>query len=275
MKNEPPVSSSGPGPSGASPLNFLQSLLGSIRPPDWVVDELQNRLVLFLNHVLMQEPAAQDRLRRQKGKPVRVQWGDFHLTLAPTRGRFAGALCARRQARAAASRSPRPRRWRWRRACWLARSRAWTSRATCNWRPRWPGWWTTCAGMWRKTCPAWWAMPPRTPSRGLRARLRRPSRRLWTACPAAFRRRSLRQRTRVGRRRAAARRRTQRMTRLFRGAFIVWVVLRYGLDELVLSSFQRPWHPPADPHRLHRAATWMRRAASGCARRWSGWARSS
>ena len=30
------------------------------------------------------------------------------------------------------------------------------------------------------------------------------------------------------------------MTRLFRGVFIVWVVLRYGLDELVLSSFQRP-----------------------------------
>jgi ubiquinone biosynthesis protein len=31
------------------------------------------------------------------------------------------------------------------------------------------------------------------------------------------------------------------MTRLYRGAFIVWVVLRYGLDELVLSSFQHPW----------------------------------
>ena len=31
------------------------------------------------------------------------------------------------------------------------------------------------------------------------------------------------------------------MTRLFRGVFIVWVVLRYGLDELVLTSFQRPW----------------------------------
>ncbi len=29
--------------------------------------------------------------------------------------------------------------------------------------------------------------------------------------------------------------------RLFRGIFIVWIVLRYGLDELVLSSFQRPW----------------------------------
>lgn len=84
MKNEPPDFSSGPGASGAAPLNFLQSLLGAIRPPEWVVDELQNRVVLFLNHVLMQEKAAQDRLRRQKGKPVRIQWGDFHLTLAPT-----------------------------------------------------------------------------------------------------------------------------------------------------------------------------------------------
>lgn len=65
-------------------MNFLQSILGAMRPPEWVVDELQNRVVLFLNHVLMQEKAAQDRLRRQKGKPVRIQWGDFHLTLAPT-----------------------------------------------------------------------------------------------------------------------------------------------------------------------------------------------
>ena len=31
------------------------------------------------------------------------------------------------------------------------------------------------------------------------------------------------------------------MKRLFRSAFIVWVVLRYGLDELFLSSFQKPW----------------------------------
>jgi len=30
------------------------------------------------------------------------------------------------------------------------------------------------------------------------------------------------------------------MTRFFRGFFIVWVVLRYGLDELVLSSFPNP-----------------------------------
>ncbi len=31
------------------------------------------------------------------------------------------------------------------------------------------------------------------------------------------------------------------MTRYFRGIFIVWVALRYGLDELVLTSFQKPW----------------------------------
>ena len=29
--------------------------------------------------------------------------------------------------------------------------------------------------------------------------------------------------------------------RLWRGAFIVFIVLRYGLDELVLSSFEKPW----------------------------------
>jgi ubiquinone biosynthesis protein len=29
--------------------------------------------------------------------------------------------------------------------------------------------------------------------------------------------------------------------RLWRGAFIVFIVLRYGLDELVLTSFQKPW----------------------------------
>ncbi|MBC7598769.1 MAG: ubiquinone biosynthesis regulatory protein kinase UbiB [Polaromonas sp.] len=31
------------------------------------------------------------------------------------------------------------------------------------------------------------------------------------------------------------------MMRLFRGVFIVWTVLRFGLDELVLSSFSKPW----------------------------------
>ena len=31
------------------------------------------------------------------------------------------------------------------------------------------------------------------------------------------------------------------MRRLFRGIFIVWIALRFGLDQLVLTSFQKPW----------------------------------
>jgi len=31
------------------------------------------------------------------------------------------------------------------------------------------------------------------------------------------------------------------MSRIFRGFFIVWTMLRFGLDELVLSSFEKPW----------------------------------
>jgi ubiquinone biosynthesis protein len=31
------------------------------------------------------------------------------------------------------------------------------------------------------------------------------------------------------------------MRRVFRGVFIVWTVLRFGLDELVLNSFEKPW----------------------------------
>ena len=44
------------------------------------------------------------------------------------------------------------------------------------------------------------------------------------------------------------------MTRYLRGAFILWVILRYGLDELVLNSFQRPWL-----HRLARILSFGRR----------------
>lgn len=83
MTHEPPDSVSG-GPAHTGAASPFQTLLGALRPPEWVVDELQNRLVLFLNHVLMQEPAATERLRRQTGKTMRVQWGEFHLSVAPT-----------------------------------------------------------------------------------------------------------------------------------------------------------------------------------------------
>jgi ubiquinone biosynthesis protein len=31
------------------------------------------------------------------------------------------------------------------------------------------------------------------------------------------------------------------MSRLFRGAYIVWIALRYGMDELLLTSLDRHW----------------------------------
>jgi len=61
--------------------HLLQNLLESFQPPAWVVDEVQNKIVLLLNHVLMQEPQAQDRVRRQKGKSARMAWGRFEMTL--------------------------------------------------------------------------------------------------------------------------------------------------------------------------------------------------
>jgi ubiquinone biosynthesis accessory factor UbiJ len=65
-------------------FSLLQSIATRFRPPAWVVDESQQRLVLFLNHVLMQEKEAQDRLARKKGNVVHVRWGMFELDLLIT-----------------------------------------------------------------------------------------------------------------------------------------------------------------------------------------------
>ena len=62
----------------------LAKLGAGLKAPDWLVDETQHRLVLFLNHVLMQEPEAQSRLARQKGRVVRLQWRGFSMQLAAT-----------------------------------------------------------------------------------------------------------------------------------------------------------------------------------------------
>ena len=71
-----------------SPFSFLDGLLQRVlagpQPPAWLVHELQHRLVLFLNHVLAQEPEATSRLVRQKGSVVLVQWREFSLRLLVT-----------------------------------------------------------------------------------------------------------------------------------------------------------------------------------------------
>ena len=57
----------------------------SFAPPAWAVAEVQQRVILFLNHVLMQEPAARDRLQRQRGRQVQVCWRDqvFQCAFTP------------------------------------------------------------------------------------------------------------------------------------------------------------------------------------------------
>lgn len=56
----------------------------TLQPPPWVVDEVQRRLVLLLNHVLQQEPEAMARLKRQTGRLVEARWRDFTVRLQAT-----------------------------------------------------------------------------------------------------------------------------------------------------------------------------------------------
>ncbi|MEO8543018.1 MAG: hypothetical protein ABI434_05515 [Burkholderiaceae bacterium] len=58
---------------------LAQALATRFQPPAWAVDEVQRRIVLLLNHVLLREPAATERLTRQKGHVVLVQWRMFFV----------------------------------------------------------------------------------------------------------------------------------------------------------------------------------------------------
>jgi ubiquinone biosynthesis protein UbiJ len=70
--------------NNTSPFSFLESIAARFQPPAWAVDEGQQRLVLFFNHVLLQEKQAQDRLLRQIGSVVQVRWGVFAIDLIVT-----------------------------------------------------------------------------------------------------------------------------------------------------------------------------------------------
>ena len=60
------------------PAQFAQFIL-QLKPPPWLLHELQDKLVILLNHVLSQEPAALERLRRQQGRHIAVAWREHHL----------------------------------------------------------------------------------------------------------------------------------------------------------------------------------------------------
>ncbi|RZL63669.1 MAG: hypothetical protein EOP81_11870 [Variovorax sp.] len=72
----------------SSPFSFVEDLLNRVgsklQPPAWAVHEIQHRAVLFLNHVLQQEPEAQQRLLRQQGRVVRFQWRAVTMDLVGT-----------------------------------------------------------------------------------------------------------------------------------------------------------------------------------------------
>lgn len=76
--------------------DLASQLTTHFQPPTWVVDESVNRLILFLNHVLMSEPQAMARLARQKGQRIELIWHRVVLQLTPTpaglleRGHFDG-----------------------------------------------------------------------------------------------------------------------------------------------------------------------------------------
>ena len=71
-----------------SPFSMLESFLQDFKlpftPPAWAVEEAQRRIVLLINHVLMQEPQATARLARQKGRVVLVQWQSLNFKVALT-----------------------------------------------------------------------------------------------------------------------------------------------------------------------------------------------
>lgn len=70
--------------STSSPFSFYESFANRLQPPAWVVDEGQQRLVLLVNHVVMQEKEAQNRLARKKGNVLHIRWGVFAIDLRIT-----------------------------------------------------------------------------------------------------------------------------------------------------------------------------------------------
>ncbi len=55
-----------------------------LQPPEWLVRELQQRIVLALNHVLQQEPEAMARLTRQKGQVAHIEMAPIAIKIIAT-----------------------------------------------------------------------------------------------------------------------------------------------------------------------------------------------
>ncbi len=65
--------------------DFFTSFFSKLpQPPEWLISEGHNRIVLLLNHVLQQEPEAMQRLARQRGKVVKFAWQQYTMLLTAT-----------------------------------------------------------------------------------------------------------------------------------------------------------------------------------------------
>ncbi len=183
----------------------------------WFVSETQQRVVLFLNHIVMQEPQAMERLVRQKGRMASVQWRQFRMALVVTPAGLlesGGREGAQPDSAAGNHRHQSfgfgPGR--------LARRQAGhcALKVMCNWPPISTGWSTTWS--WdveedlarvigdvpAHTLANW---PGHAYANLWQAAASQPS---WVA-------------------RCRERQQSRRHETLFRGCTIVWVVLRYGL----------------------------------------------
>ena len=68
-----------PLPSLAELAAQFSSAVMHLQPPSALVEEAQDRVLLLLNHVLMQEAAATTRLKRQQNRTLQISWRQLQL----------------------------------------------------------------------------------------------------------------------------------------------------------------------------------------------------
>lgn len=66
------------------PFARLLEHFPGVQPPPWVVHEVQQRVLLLVNHVLQQEPEAMQRLARFRGRVILAQHRQIRLPAVVT-----------------------------------------------------------------------------------------------------------------------------------------------------------------------------------------------
>jgi ubiquinone biosynthesis protein UbiJ len=62
----------------------LEQQFFEMQPPQWLLEEGLAKAILFVNHVLLQEPQALERIKRQQNKFIEFQWRRFEWRLRLT-----------------------------------------------------------------------------------------------------------------------------------------------------------------------------------------------